>query len=276
MNCPFPDITNLRCWMCSHNPYPYELPILAVHASIPMDQFDRLRRPCWEDDLEFHDFQILVAMEAEIPKELTNELAEIGLRVEKIARNNVSGDILYAFIPAAAEESSSAAAMEEPKVEADHAASSHSENGSADSGLNDDLPDDTDDPEEDNPDDDWPDDEDFDEEYDDECMYPGQAYYDHYDFEDEDDEEAYAEDYDDPNDYLTHLNGTIKRSLLSRMDDVGNALDDLLQTIFDLYKVFPEKQEVLSEMEDLVCDMMDRFDEMTDLTETYNHEYEED
>ena len=266
MNCPFPDITNLRCWMCPHNPYPYELPILAVHASIPMDMFDRLRHPCWEDDLEYHDFQILVAMEAEIPKDLTDELAEIGLRVEKIARNNVSGEILYAFIPVAAEGIPSAAPLDEQKEEMEP----------ADSSFDDDWPDDEDASDEDDPDDEWPDEDEFDEEYDDERMYPHQVYYDHYDFEDEDDEEAYEGDYDDPNDYLTHLNGTIKRSLLSRMDDVGNALDDLLQTVFDLYKVFPEKQDVLSDMEDLVCDMMDRFDEMTDLTETYNHEYEED
>lgn len=249
MNCRFPDVTNLRCWLCPHNPHLHDLPIMSVHAILKREEAERVRRPCWEDDEEFHNFDLLVPLPGELDDELTEMLADIGFSAEKIAMNRVTGEILYALSPITAEEKSSAADEAEPDDE------------------DDDWPDDSEDEEEED-EDDWPDYDDEDEESDDED-WPE-------DDPDDDWDEDYEEDDDDPTDYLPHLNQTLEGALMPEVQHVGDALDDLLELIFDLYKVFPFKKDVLSDMEDTVCEMMDLHDDLLDLVEAYNYEIEED
>ena len=116
MNCRFPDVTNLRCWLCPHNPHLHDLPIMSVHAILKWEEAERVRRPCWEDDEEFHNFDLLVPLPGELDDELTEMLADIGFSAEKVAMNRVTGEILYALSPITAEEKSSAADEAEPEA----------------------------------------------------------------------------------------------------------------------------------------------------------------
>ena len=84
MNCRFPDVTNLRCWLCPHNPHLYDLPIMSVHAILKREEAERVRRPCWEDDEEFHNFDLLVPLPGELDDELTEMLADIGYPTTKM------------------------------------------------------------------------------------------------------------------------------------------------------------------------------------------------
>ena len=234
--CPIPELTDLRCWLCPHNPYPRELSILGVHAILKPDEAKRVRLPCWEDDQVFRDFNVIAILPGELDADLIADLKEIGLNAQKIAMNTATSEILYAFSPIVAEEKSSATVEDEEKE---------------------DWPEDDED--------DWDDEDNWNDDPVAHC--PDSACNS---FENEE------EDYDDPTDYLPHLNRTLESALMPEITHVGDSLDDLLELIFDLYKVFPDRKDVISDMEDLVCDMMDKHDDLLQLAETYNYECEED
>lgn len=244
MNCLYPDINNLRCWICPHNPFTRSMPPYVVCASLSPEMASRLRADCREDNLVVREFDLVFDLPAALGPATRERFRAMGFQVSDMPKDSpIPGNTRFSF---------------------------SSENTFA----RNDGKDDANDEDWDDEDDEWDDsDEDEDEEDDEDyCLhcpdYPCAM------ITGDNDENDDEEDEDDES--LEHLNDTLLRSLSSQITELQSNLDDLLQSIFDLYPLFPDRKDVLSDMEDSVVEMMDDLDDLLTLADAYGYEREED
>ena len=248
MNCLYPDINNLRCWICPHNPYIREMPPFIVCASLTPEMMKRLRSDCRADDLTVRNFDVIFSLPSALT-ELSRAVYEgMGLHVSKMPEGSpIPGNTRFSF--------------------SDDNAFAH------DKEADQDAENDWEDDEDDEDDDIWEDEDDDDKDEYDDCRdcpdYPC-PYVTGEDGEKEDQED------ENEDDSLTHLNVTLLRSLLGQITELSSCLEDLLQSIFDLYPLFPDRKEALADMEDDIIAMMDEVDELVTIADAYGREYMED
>ena len=253
MNCLYPDINNLRCWICPHNPFTRSMPPYVVCASLSPEMASRLRADCREDNLVVREFDLVFDLPAALGPATRERFKAMGFQVSDMPEGSpIPGNTRFSF-------------------SADNAFAKNGKAVGGETGADDEE--------------DWDED---DEEEEDEYSCDGCPDYPctlitgdgddendaDDDEEDEDDEDDDWEDEDDES--LEHLNDTLLHSLASQITDLQSDLDDLLQSIFDLYPLFPDRKDVLSDMEDGVVEMMDDLDDLLTLADAYGYEREED
>ena len=258
MNCLHPDINNMRCWICPHNPFTRDMPPYVVCcAPLSPEMIKRLRADCREDDLTITTFDVIFDLPAELDHASRDRIKNMGFHFADVPENSpIPGNTRFSFAP----ENVFTRNTDEDDNEDDE-----DEYWDEDD-WDDEDPDDCDEDDEENDENDEDDEEEWCE---DECLhcpdYPCAL------ITGEDDED---EDRDDGS--LAHLNETLFNSLHGQIAELQADLDDLLQSIFDLYPLFPDRKDVLSDMEDAVVEVMDMVDDLAALAETYNCEREED
>ena len=101
MNCLHPDINNMRCWICPHNPFTRDMPPYVVCcAPLTPEMTARLRADCREDDLTITTFDVIFDLPAELDHASRDRIKNMGFHFADVPENSpIPGNTRFSFAP---------------------------------------------------------------------------------------------------------------------------------------------------------------------------------